>query len=83
VEATVDWAIEEALTLVVAELEVKAVELNVLLALVELLEELEDNGASKAVTTEVDKIELPEELVVARIEIFMYAVSLFKLLTGT
>lgn len=82
-EATVDWAIEEALTLVVAELEVKAVELNVLLALVELLEELEDNGASKAVTTEVDKIELPEELVVARIEIFMYAVSLFKLLTGT
>jgi hypothetical protein len=83
VEATVDWAIEEALTLVVAELEVKAVELNVLLALVELLVELEDNGASKAVTTEVDKIELPEELVVARIEIFMYAVSLFKLLTGT
>lgn len=82
-EATVDWAIEEALTLVVAELEVKAVELNVLLALVELLVELEDNGASKAVTTEVDKIELPEELVVARIEIFMYAVSLFKLLTGT
>ena len=82
-EATVDWAIEEALTLVVAELEVKAVELNVLLALVELLVKLEDNGASKAVTTEVDKIELPEELVVARIEIFMYAVSLFKLLTGT
>lgn len=90
VEATICKPAVNCLPVEVKEAANSTVEDGSTLAVEVLLEEeelvvvvLAANGVSKAVTTEVEMMEPPVEPVVAKMEIFMYAVSLFKLLTGT